>query len=75
MDEKRMIEVKVSSDQGDTWHKRKIDMADLDESGLRSGEIFQFQGEQYKVLTGDGGLQVERLKKPIVKQKVVNRFK
>ncbi len=35
---------------------------DLDDSGLRAGEMFQFNGEKYEVLAGDSGLRVEPLK-------------
>ena len=59
-----MIEVKVSRDKGETWYRRKINMAgDLDESGLSAGEMFQLNGVKYEVLAGDSGLRVEPLKK------------
>lgn len=71
----RIAEVKVSSDGGETWFRRKINMAvDLEESGLRPGEIFQINEDQYKVFSGDDGLQVEKLKNPIShKQPVIRR--
>ncbi|KLU63997.1 hypothetical protein DEAC_c39910 [Desulfosporosinus acididurans] len=66
---KILVEVKVSDDEGVTWQRRKISMVSgLDESGLNSGEIFQFNGEKYKVLSGDDGLMVEPLKKPVEKK-------
>jgi hypothetical protein len=59
-----LVEVKVSDDEGDTWHRRKISMVSgLDESGLNLGEIFQFNGEKFKVLSGEDGLVAEPLKK------------
>ena len=58
-----LVEVKVSEDEGETWTRRKISMiSGLDESGLLSGEMFQFNGEKYKVLTGEDGLIAESLK-------------
>jgi len=36
----------------------------LDESGLVAGEMFQFGGEKYRVLTGEDGLIAEPLNKP-----------
>ncbi len=60
-----LVEVKVSDDGGETWGRRKISMvSSLDESGLNAGEIFQLNGEKYKVLEGDDGLRIEPLKKP-----------
>jgi hypothetical protein len=51
-----MIEAKVSIDIGGTWHRRKINMSvELDDSGLRAGEMFQLNGEKYEVLEGDRG--------------------
>ena len=35
---------------------------ELDDSGLRAGEIFQLNGEKFEVLAGDSGLRVELLK-------------
>lgn len=40
----------------------------LDESGLNVGELFQFNGEKYKVLSGVNGLIVEPLKNRLVKR-------
>lgn len=61
-----LVEVKVSEDGGETWFRRKISMVSgLDESGLNIGEIFQFNGEKFMVLTGEDGLIVEPLKKPV----------
>lgn len=61
-----LVEVKVSDDDGQTWQRRKISMvAGLDESGLNLGEIFQFNGEKFKVLDGEDGMVVESLKKSI----------
>lgn len=65
-----MIEVKVSTDRGDTWHRCKINMAgDLDEAGLSADEIFQLNGEKYEVLASDTGLRVEPLKRANVSKK------
>lgn len=70
-----LVEIKVSSDRGDTWQRRRVNMAsDLDETGLLPGEIFQLHGVQYIVSNGDGGLRVERLKTPVTKKKTVNKF-
>lgn len=64
-----LIEVKVSDDEGETWFRRKISMvAGLDESGLVAGELFQFNGEKYRVSVGEDGLISEQLNKP-AKQK------
>lgn len=58
-----LIEIKVSDDEGETWHRRKISMvSSLDESGLLAGEIFQFSGEKYTVLNGEDGLMAKPLK-------------
>ena len=57
-----LVEVKVSDDGGDTWHRRKISMvSDLDESGLEAGELFQFNGEKFRVSFGEDGLTAEAL--------------
>ena len=65
-----LIEVKVSTDRVETWHRRKINMSgDLDESGLSAGEMFQLNGEKYEVLAGDTRLRVEPLKKDKVGKK------
>lgn len=69
-----LVELKVSSDQGESWQGRKVNMADLNESGLCARELFQFNGGQYEVLKGEEGLLVEKLKKPIIKTKTVGRF-
>jgi len=70
-----LVEVKVSEDGGETWFRRKISMVSgLDESGLNIGEIFQFNGEKFKVLTGEDGLIVEPVKNP-VSQKVDKKRK
>jgi len=61
-----LVEVKVSEDDGGTWHRRKISMVSgLDESGLQVGNLFQFNGEKYRVSAGDDGLMVEPLKKAV----------
>lgn len=60
-----LVEVKVSDDEGETWQRRKISMVSgLDESGLNVGEMFQFNGEKFRVLAGEDGLIVEAIKKP-----------
>lgn len=59
-----LIELKVSSDRGETWERRKVNMVDgLDESGLIPGEMFIWQDEKYEVLTGEDGLRFEPIKK------------
>lgn len=63
-EENVLVEVKVSTDDGETWHRRKISMvAGLDDSGLNVGEMFQFNGEKFKVLVGEEGLIAEPLNK------------
>jgi hypothetical protein len=58
-----LIEVKVNTDRGETWRRRKINMSvDIDDSGLLAGEMFQLNGEKYEVLEGDSGLRVQSLK-------------
>lgn len=58
-----LVQVKVSSDGGETWARREIDLGgDIDESGLEAGEIFQINGEKYKVLSGDFSLTIEGLR-------------
>lgn len=49
-----LVEVKVSSDEGKTWTRRKISMVSgLDESGLCAGEMFQFlRGEVQSIDRG-----------------------
>jgi len=60
-----LVEVKVSDDEGVTWQRRKISMVSgLDESGLNAGEMFQFNGEKYNVLTGEDGLVARPVKTP-----------
>ncbi|KLU62969.1 hypothetical protein CEB3_c06310 [Peptococcaceae bacterium CEB3] len=40
----RIVELRVSSDGGNTWGRHKVNMGvDLEESGLRVGEIFKWQ--------------------------------
>lgn len=69
-----LVEVKVSDDGGETWTRRKINLGgDIDESGLNEGEIFQFNGEKFKVMVGDDGLVVESLKKPVSGKKSTRR--
>lgn len=64
-----LVEVKVSDDEGVTWQRRKISMvAGLNESGLNAGEVFQFNGEKFKVIAGEDGLTVESVKKPSEKK-------
>ncbi|TGE36911.1 hypothetical protein E4K67_17590 [Desulfosporosinus fructosivorans] len=59
-----LVEVKVSDDEGETWQRRKISMvAGLDESGLNTGELFQFNNEKFRVTQGDDGLISEPLNK------------
>ncbi|WP_407310869.1 hypothetical protein [Desulfosporosinus sp. SB140] len=59
-----IVEVKVSGDDGETWVRREIDLGgDIDTSGLKEGEIFQVNGEKYKVIPGDFGLIIEPLNK------------
>ncbi|MDR3602100.1 MAG: hypothetical protein P4L49_16700 [Desulfosporosinus sp.] len=59
-----LIEVKVSDDEGETWHRRKISMVSgLDESGLNLGEWFQFNGEKFVVLPGEDGMVAEPVKR------------
>ena len=61
---KALTEIKVSEDGGETWTRRKISMiSGLDESGLNAGDMFQFNGEKYKVLMGEGGLMAEPIKR------------
>jgi len=61
-----LVEVKVSEDEGETWCRRKISMVSgLDESGLNIGNLFQFNGEKFRVIQGDEGLIVDPLKKPV----------
>lgn len=65
-----LVEVKVSDDEGETWTRRKISMVSgLDESGLNVGELFQFNGEKFRVIQGEDGLIVEILKKPVSSKK------
>jgi len=62
-----IIELKVSGDGGETWQRRMVDMSDLQESGLRKGEIFILNSERYHVIADDfGELGVE---KPDTKKK------
>lgn len=69
-----LVEVKVSDDEGETWHRRKISMIlGLDESGLNAGELFQFNGERYRVLVGEDGLIAEPLKTPTEKKSKQSR--
>ena len=68
-----LVEVKVSDDEGETWHRRKISMVSgLDESGLEPGELFQFGGEKYSVLSGENGLVAEPIKHPVGEKKSVS---
>ena len=69
-----LVEVKVSDDEGETWHRRKISMVSgLDESGLLVGELFQFNGEKYRVILGEDGLIAEPLKIPTEKKSKQSR--
>ena len=69
-----VVEVKVSEDGGGTWTRRKISMVSgLDESGLNIGEIFQFNGEKFKVISGEEGLIAEPLKRPVNENKSARR--
>ena len=69
-----LVEVKVSDDEGETWQRRKISMvAGLDESGLNAGEMFQINGEKFKVSAGEDGLIAEQLNKPVGEKKTARR--
>lgn len=69
-----LVEVKVSDDEGETWSRRKISMVSgLDDSGLAAGELFQFNGEKFKVIAGEDGLVAEQLKKPVGEKKQARR--
>ncbi|MCO1601778.1 hypothetical protein [Desulfosporosinus nitroreducens] len=69
-----LVEAKVSDDGGETWTRRKINLGgDIDESGLSAGEIFQLNGEKYKVLSGDFGITIELMGKPASGKKVSKR--
>ncbi len=71
---KVLVEVKVSDDDGETWRRRKISMVSgLNESGLNAGEMFQFNGEKFKVIAGEDGLVVESVKKPISEKRSARR--
>jgi len=68
------VEVKVSVDDGETWTRRMINMGgELDESGLKAGEVVQLQGEKYRVLAGDDGLRMEPIRKPVAEKKKAKR--
>jgi len=61
---KALTEIRVSEDGGERWHRRKISMVSgLDESGLNVGDMFQFNGEKYRVLMGEDGLVAEPIKR------------
>ena len=69
-----LVEVKVSDDEGATWSRRKISMVSgLDESGLLAGEMFQFNGERFKVSVGEDGLIAQSLKIPTEKKSKQSR--
>lgn len=69
----RHVEIKISADGGETWFRRKINFGhELDESGLRPGEIFEYQGGQYEIKMGDEGLKVDKLEKRVGRTKTVN---
>jgi len=69
-----LIEVNVSDDEGETWHRRKISMVSgLDELGLNAGEIFQFNGDKFRVSEGEDGLIAEPLKNPTSEKKLARR--
>ena len=69
-----LVEVRVSKDEGETWQRRKISMVSgLDESGLGVGEMFQFNGEIFKVMQWEDGLVIEPLKKPVSEKKSTKR--
>jgi hypothetical protein len=62
--ENSIVELKVSSDQGETWERRTVNLSNgLEDSGLDPGDIFQFQGEKYAVSNDDDGLRIQPLKK------------
>lgn len=70
------IEVKVSGDCGITWSRRKINLGgEVDESGLEKGEIFQVNGEKYKVIEGDFGLTIEPMRKPTPEKRAAKKSK
>jgi len=61
-----LVEAKVSSDGEETWARRIINLGgDIGESGLNLGEVFQLNGEKYRVLEGEFGLRIEQEKKPV----------
>lgn len=61
----RVAEVKVSSDGGGTWFRRKINFGvDLEESGLRVGETFQFQEDKYQVVNSENGMTAQKINPP-----------
>lgn len=68
------VEVKVSVDDGETWIRRMINMGgELDDSGLKAGEVVQLQGEKYRVLPGDDGLRIEPIRKLAGEKKKARR--
>lgn len=68
--ESRIAEVKVSSDGGETWFRREINFgAELDESGLVPGEIFQFQEDKYQVIKTEDGMTAQKIKPPARKRR------
>lgn len=47
-DKRGLVEIRVSADEVETWHRREVDLAgDLEEFGLQTGEVFEIRGEQY----------------------------
>lgn len=61
----RIAEVKVSSDGGETWFRRKINFGvELEESGLTVGEMFQFNEDKYQVARNEDGLTAQKIKPP-----------
>lgn len=61
----RIAEVKVSSDGGETWFRRKINFGvDLEGSGLSVGEMFQFNEDKYQVIRNEDGLAAQKIKPP-----------
>jgi len=62
---KNILEVKVSADNGDTWIRRKVNFGgEIEDSGLKAGEMFQLHGGKFIIAAGEDGLMVEPIKEP-----------